>query len=205
MFEWGLNWCIANTAHHYLNIHAAVVEKDGQAVVMPGSPGSGKSTLCAAMVHQGWRLLSDEMALLCVRTGLLAPIPRPVGLKNQSIHIVQKLSQDIIINNPVHDTAKGSVAHMRPPASSVSAAGEQARPRMVVFPTFKAGSDTELKPLSKGKTLLKIADNSFNYNILGPLGFDCLTTLLDRTDGYQLTYSSLDSAITEITGLLDRA
>lgn len=203
MFEWGLNWCVANTAHHYLNIHAAVVEKNGLAVIMPGSPGSGKSTLCAALVHHGWRLLSDEMALLCTRTGRLTPIPRPVGLKNRSIDIVKKLYEDTTISDPVRDTAKGTVAHMRPPAASVMAASEQAVPKVVVFPTYKDNAETVLKPLSKGQALLKIADNSFNYNILGVRGFDSLTGMLDQTDGYQLTYHKLDDAILEITRLLE--
>ncbi len=38
MFEWGLNWCVANYAHQYLNIHAAVVERDGMALILPGEP-----------------------------------------------------------------------------------------------------------------------------------------------------------------------
>ena len=74
MFEWGLNWCVANNAHQYLVIHSAVVEKNGKAIIFPGTPGSGKSTLCAGLVSQGWRLLSDEMALLSTETGLITPI-----------------------------------------------------------------------------------------------------------------------------------
>jgi predicted ATPase len=30
-------------------------------VILPAPPGSGKSTLCAALVTRGWRLLSDEL------------------------------------------------------------------------------------------------------------------------------------------------
>ena len=95
MFEWGLNWCVANYAHQYLNIHAAVVERDGMALILPGEPGSGKSTLCAALISQGWRLLSDEMTLVNVGNGRITPIPRPVALKNQSIDIIQSLSPGI--------------------------------------------------------------------------------------------------------------
>lgn len=29
MFEWGLNWAVANHAHSYLILHAAVIEKTG--------------------------------------------------------------------------------------------------------------------------------------------------------------------------------
>jgi len=83
MFEWGLNWCIANTAHQYLIIHSAIVEKNGKGLILPGTPGSGKSTLCAALINKGWRLLSDEMALLSLSDGLVYPAPRHVSLKNK--------------------------------------------------------------------------------------------------------------------------
>ena len=53
LLEWGLNWCVTNHCHEYLIIHAAVVEKNGLALIMPGQPGSGKSTLCAALVEVG--------------------------------------------------------------------------------------------------------------------------------------------------------
>ena len=48
----------------FLLVHAAVLERDGRAVVMPGPSGVGKSTLCAALVARGWRLLSDEVAMI---------------------------------------------------------------------------------------------------------------------------------------------
>ena len=52
MLEWGLNWVISSHAHDCLVLHAAVVERDGQALVLAADPGSGKSTLCAALVHR---------------------------------------------------------------------------------------------------------------------------------------------------------
>ena len=53
LLEWGLNWCAANHAHQYVISHAAVVEKSGRALILPGTPGSGKSTLCAALIQRG--------------------------------------------------------------------------------------------------------------------------------------------------------
>jgi len=64
LLEWSMNWCISMHAHHYLLLHSAVIEREGCAVIMPAPPGSGKSTLCAGLVNRGWRLLSDELALI---------------------------------------------------------------------------------------------------------------------------------------------
>ena len=85
LLEWGLNWCVATQCHQYLILHAAVLERGGRALIMPAPPGSGKSTLCAALVARGWRLFSDELALIEIGGGQIVPLPRPISLKNESI------------------------------------------------------------------------------------------------------------------------
>lgn len=82
--EWGMNWCVSVTANEYLKLHAAVVAKDGIVLLMPGLPGAGKSTLCAALALHGWRVLSDEHALVVPGTANIVPLPRPISLKNAS-------------------------------------------------------------------------------------------------------------------------
>ncbi len=89
LLEWGMNWSLSAHGHHYLLLHAAVLERNGHAIVLPGDPGAGKSTLTAALALSGYRLLSDEMALIDRDTGMLMPLARPVGLKNRSIEIVR--------------------------------------------------------------------------------------------------------------------
>jgi len=64
MLEWSINWCAATRANQYVMIHAAVLERDGRALVLPGVTGAGKSTLCASLSLRDWRLLSDEFALI---------------------------------------------------------------------------------------------------------------------------------------------
>lgn len=195
MFEWSLNWCIANHAHQYLIVHAAVVEKNEKAVILPAPPGSGKSTLCAALVSRGWRLLSDELALLSVPKGELIPIPRPVNLKNESIDIMQSYAPDAVFSPRVHDTNKGTVALMKAPLESVSRSQEWARPALVILPKYVPGASPELKSRSKARTCLELGQNSFNFSVLGQPGFDVVADLVDRCDCYEFSYSQLDDAI----------
>ena len=143
-FEWGLNWCVAQRAQQYLVVHAAVVERDGRAVVMPGVPGVGKSTLCAGLVARGWRLFSDELALIRPGEGRIDPFPRPVGLKDASIGIIRAFAPHMTIGPPCHDTAKGTVAHLRPPPDSVNRADEGAMPAALIFPRYEAGTEVEI-------------------------------------------------------------
>jgi HprK-related kinase A len=194
MFEWGLNWCIANNAHQYLIVHAAVIERNGVTCILPGTPGSGKSTLCAGLVCKGWRLLSDEMALISTLTGEVFPIPRPVSLKNQSIEIIQCYSSDAFMGEVVRDTAKGTVTHMRPPSSSVDLSSRPGNAGLIIFPKYKQGAEVNLEPLNKAQALLKVAENSFNYSVLGLKGFELLRELVSNCNCYDFSYQSLDEA-----------
>jgi HprK-related kinase A len=195
MFEWGLNWCVSSRAHSYLVIHAAVVEKNGAAAILPAPPGSGKSTLCAALVSRGWRLLSDELALVRPDTGELVPLPRPVSLKNGSIEVIRKFAPDAVFSRLVADTVKGTIAHMKPPADSVARAAEPARAAWIIFPKYTAAAAPQLVPVPQARSFLRLAENSFNYSLLGAAGFNAVAGLVDTTQTYDFTYSSLDDGI----------
>lgn len=202
LLEWGLNWCVSSHCHQYLIVHAAVVEKHGRALILPGSPGAGKSTLTALLTGLGgWRLLSDELALVALDGGLLHANPRPVSLKNASIELVRRELPGPVISRPVRDTLKGTVAHLQPNRDSRARWDEPALPAWVVFPRFAADSVTALHPLPRGEAFMRMADNAFNYAIHGPRGFSALTALLDRCDCFELPNNgSVDRVLT----LLDR-
>jgi HprK-related kinase A len=194
-FEWGLNWCVSSHAHRYLMIHAAVVEKDGYAAILPAPPGSGKSTLCAALVTRGWRLLSDELALVRLSDGKIVPVPRPVSLKNASIDIIKSYAPTATFSRKVADTVKGTVAYMKAPSDSIARASEAVQPAWVIFPKYQAGSTARLEVLPRARAFMQVADNAFNYSLLGLGGFEALARLIDMSECYTFIYSVLDEAI----------
>ncbi len=201
MLEWGLNWCVSTRAHQYLIIHAGVVEKNGRAAILPAPPGSGKSTLTAALMLSGWRLLSDELTLIDRRTGLVHPLPRPVSLKNQSIGIIRAFSSEAFINRESRDTVKGTVAHLRPLRDSVRRQHEAARPGWVIFPRWQAGATASLIPRSKAQTFMFLAENAFNYSHLGADGFRVGSALIDQAACYDFEYGVLDDAVAQFERL----
>jgi HprK-related kinase A len=192
--EWGMNWAIAEHAHQFLIIHAAAVERHGRVAILPGRSGSGKSTLCAALAHRGWRLLTDELTLVSLTDGAITPLVRPVSLKNQSIEVIRHFS-GASVSRPSEDTAKGTVALMKPPLASVQRAGEKAPPAWIVFPTFALSQPMQLTPQSKAATFIELANNAFNYHIHGRRGFELLAAMVDRCACLSLIYNDLDAAI----------
>lgn len=201
IIEWGLNWCISSQINTYLIIHAAVIEKSGYAVVMPAPPGSGKSTLTAALIQEGWRLLSDELTLIDLDTRLIIPFPRPVSLKNQSIDVIKQRYPHVVFGPLSSDTVKGSVCHIKPPSTSVAQQRLSCPVGWIIFPKYEAEAKTELIVKEKAQTFLDMADNSFNYSCLGEEGFNVLAGVVDGADCYQFRYSELSEAIHEFNSL----
>lgn len=204
MFEWGVNWCVGNLDHSHVILHAAVLERAGRALVLPGVPGAGKSTLTAALCQEGFRLLSDELCLIDPATLAITPVPRPVSLKNASIPLIQARYPAAVFSEPARDTLKGTVAHMQPPANALTLANQPALPSLIVFPRYIAGHATEWLPLDRHLAVLRCVEQSFNYSLHGATGFDTLVGLARRSHCHSLNYSQLDEAIPLLQAELDR-
>jgi len=119
LLEWGMNYALASRLCCYLLLHAGAVERKGRAVLLPAMPGSGKSTLTAALSLRGFRLLSDEFGVVRLDDGQLLPIPRPIALKNESIDVIARFAPTAGIGPRYPKTHKGTVAHLAPFAAHV--------------------------------------------------------------------------------------
>lgn len=203
--EWGMNWCVSVHMNQYLKLHAAVLEKNGRALVMPAAPGSGKSTLCAALMLRGWRLLSDEHALVSLDDASLIPVCRPVSLKNQSIDVIKAFEPAAVFGPVCEDTHKGTVVHLQPDSHSVELDDQRAKPGWLVFPKYVPDSETRLTERIKETAFLKAGDQSFNYSLLGVKGFEVMSKLVEASDCYNFSYSNLDEAVSTFDKLSETA
>jgi HprK-related kinase A len=198
VFEGSVNWCVGNQAHGRVAVHAAVLERNGRTLILSALSGSGKSTLCAALVLRGWRLFSDEFALIDPDSGRLTPLPRPISLKNASIDIIKGRGRDVVFSPEGVDLEGARFAYMKPPLESVRRTRDEASPAWVVLPRWAAGKPTSIERLPKAHALLRLTDQSFNYNYLGAKGYQCVADLVGRCDCYTLEYSDLDDVLTRL-------
>ena len=166
-------------------------------------PGSGKSTLCAALAYNGWRLLSDEFGLFDHDSQQILPMPRAIGLKNESISIMREYLPDAYIGPSFYKTRKGTVAHVAPPEISLKNQHIPARPQLIIFPLYSPQHECRLKKVPKSIAFTKLSNNSFNYKVSMQKGFQSLSHLITECDCYTLEYSSFRSAIEVLNNLCD--
>lgn len=200
LFEWGCNWMVGSRLNHLLLMHAGCVERDGLALLLPAQPGSGKSTLTAALCQRGWRLLSDEFGAFDPALGGLRALLKPVALKNQSIDVIRSFAPQARLGPSFPHTRKGTVAHLAPDAAAVAARHRVVAAGAVILPKWSAGSPLRLEPASHQTLFAALAFNAFNYRVLGPAAFQAVAGIVQRCPGWHLNYSDLEEAI----GALDR-
>lgn len=67
-------WSVLLTANGREALHASVVARDGRALAVMGTSGSGKSTAALRLLERGWGLVTDDLLTF---DRALRPIPGP--------------------------------------------------------------------------------------------------------------------------------
>jgi HprK-related kinase A len=203
VLEWGINLVVALRSHSLLMLHSAAVERGGHVMLFPAWPGAGKTTLCAALVHRGWRLFSDEFGLVRPSKMDVLPIPRPMPLKNESIAVIRAFAPEAELGPTIPNTRKGTIAHVKAPAASIREAARPAPVRWIVFPQWSAGADLVCQEMAKADAFLLLATNAFNYEMLGEVAFTAVRELISTATCYRLIYSDLAKAVGTLNELAE--
>jgi hypothetical protein len=91
---------------------------------------------------------------------------------------------------------------MRAPDDAVERALELAPPRLIIFPQWTAGAPLRVQPVGAGEAAMRLIGQSFNYAVLGSLGFSRLADLVQAASAWELEYSSFDDALEALDDLL---
>ncbi len=201
LLEWGGNWLIGKRLNDLLLLHAGAVERDGLALLLPALPGSGKSTLTAALSLSGWRLLSDEFGAYDPQMRAFRAMLKPIALKNDSIAVIRDFAPRARLGPLFPKTRKGTVAHLGAQAEAVARRHEPAAPGAVILPRWVRGSPTRLERVTVDRLFAALAFNAFNYTVLGASGFDAAMALVRRCPAWTLVYSELSDALAAIDAL----
>jgi hypothetical protein len=184
-----------------LLFHAAVIGRQGQAVVLPAEAGCGKTTLAAALAARGHLFFTDELAVLDKRTQKILPLPLPMSIKPGSTAILQRYYPDLAAKPP-HPRADGqSVRYLLPPGGSLPTGDlPGASVEALVFPRYRAGAQTSLLPLDKVTALQRLVQTGSSDRELTEADIEAVLAMVERHPCYALEYAALE----EVIELLER-
>ncbi len=129
---------VAGWARERLFVHAGVVGWNGKAVVIPGRTFSGKSSLVAALVRAGAAYFSDEYAVFDAE-GRVHPYAKPLSLRDEE------------------GRSRGTYPIE---ALGGQAATEPLPVGMIVSSRYEEGARWRPRPLSPGRALMTLLDNT---------------------------------------------
>ena len=186
-------------AHSYLiSLHAASVEKNGKVVIFPAIAGSGKTTLTAALIQNGFSLFSDENTSLDFE-GTVHPLPFCMNIKEGSWDVLKAIYPNLK-DRDVHYRFDGQKIRFLPPENMHEG---RKKATHLVFPKYTPGAKTSVIPLNANETLLKIREASYQVQEnMDVAKFERILENLVAIPKYALEYSDLDEAIAAINALL---
>lgn len=196
-------WMTALRRHRlFLNIHAGVVSSPAGCVLLPASPGSGKSTLTAALLHAGLGYFSDEVALLSDDLAI-APFPQAICLKESGIAAVTAFRPEAA-HLPLHRRSDGKrVAYLPPPRARLAGPEERGTVRALVFPRYVAGAALRFQPIARSVALARLLGQcTVLERTLDVASVDRLVSWIGGLECRDLVYGDTEEGVAAVTGLL---
>ena len=189
-------------ADYFLNIHAGVVSDGHACTLLPAAPGSGKSSLTAALCRAGFSYFSDEVALLSPSTFEVVPVPLAMCFKREGWDLMAPYYPELA-GLKTHRRGDGKAVRYLPPPADLRPASAAPQPvRRLVFPRYAAAAETALQPIGKVAALHRMMDECLAIPV--PLTVARVREMVDWVAGidcYELPMSSLDRAVELIRAL----
>lgn len=176
-------------------IHAGAVAWKGQSILLPGPSGSGKSSMTAWLVEQGFEYLTDEVAVLADGNRAVVGLGRAMVIKPGSAEHIATFDRF----RDADAAQGGSHRMLRPSGDGADTAAGPNVCRLLVFPQFVAGAEISLEPLTSGQAALRLVACNLNARNLPDGGFAALSSLARTVPAIELRYGDF----AQLEGVLD--
>ena len=185
-----VGYALADKSRGGLLFHAGALAWDGKGLLLPGPIGAGKTTLTMWLAVQGLgglTYLSDEMAFFPAGSHAMQPYTRPLNLKSGARAALKDWFDFEGQADRLLSTAYGDLI----PPELLSFAGPRAETplSLIIFPRYAAGSEFELRPLSRAQTGLALMERLVNARNLADHGFSEIVRLARSVRAYQMRYA----------------
>jgi len=185
----------------YLILHAAVVVKNGSAILLPGRSDSGKTTLTLGLINYGYRHLTDEVGAVHHKSIEAVPYQRPIYVWTWSRPLRREVSKAFRSYHYRGDDATMRWQYIVPQDGAVMPRDSSWKVDRIIFPRYTPNGKNELKPVSTGMAIMALMQRCWNYQLFSDGGLRICTKLAKRARCYTLEMGNLDRACELIEGL----
>lgn len=142
---------VLHLSKDYFTLHAAALVKGETGFLFPGSQHCGKTTLTLELIKRGYRLLSDDLAIIGRKTLEVMPFPRALNIRERSLSLLQGF-EHLLVSRREFTIADEKRWFL----DLKEFAGSPFVPTIIVFPELNPAEAAALEPFSKTMAVLEL-------------------------------------------------
>ena len=147
--EWRMVGIATRAERRLIQWHAAALARGEHAILLPGKPGTGKSTLALALALEGFELLGEDVVFMDPDSGVIHPFPRALRVDDDSRARLEQLG---LSSDPAE-----RVGSLLPPSVLPSWRATPSRPLShVLFVEWDEEGTVEVVPMTQAEAAVEL-------------------------------------------------
>ncbi|MDH5426433.1 MAG: hypothetical protein OEY29_15710 [Gammaproteobacteria bacterium] len=187
---------IQKRRQQYLFLHSAALAYKGRAILILAASGTGKSTLSWALAQSGFTYLSDELAPVLPRIGLVQAYPHALCLKQAPPD-----------SFPLPESVIKTTRTMHIPTDSIPSVAKPDEHFPVRYVFFLARDpeqqESSVVRLTDSEAAMRLYVNALNQLAHDNAGLSAVANLAQVFECYGLYTGSLSSSVALLRGMMD--
>lgn len=167
-------------------VHAAVLARGDDGVLLVGRSGGGKTTLSLGLAEHGWAYLSDDLAAVDRTDHTIEPVPVPAGIKDPARW------EELRRLWGAHDAPVPEGEFLVPVAGLAASSRRRVRPAFIFFIEFERSAPAAAEPLSVAQAVTLLAEHAVG---LTPSDLADYVAICRGARSARLRYGSTEAAI----------
>jgi hypothetical protein len=186
-----INALLFKEVKEFLIVHAGVVKKKERLLFFPGFSGSGKSTVTALFVLQGWEFLGDDLIFINLKDKKIYPYPIPLRLKAppEKLKALAESASDLKAEKFIWE---GQDFLYLLPEKVLKASFDSEDLDALLFPLFSPGNSFSLRQLNATDIFKRLLTHSINFPSCPREAFDLAFALSKKAAGHEITFGHFE-------------